>query len=168
MHSAIVLSAAADWNEANVQAALSDFVGPGLTASQLGVTWHLKSGYQQLDGLWPLAVSVRGKDLLVSDNPALVEALLANFNRKSDHGPAVFIAGFNHSHERENLGHFAALLDGPNRFDPKYYGGVRQPQFFSDNIASLSSTLAGVSAENIVIRENGSKVQQTVTYEWSQ
>jgi hypothetical protein len=31
----------------------------------------------------------------------------------------------------------------------------------------LSSTLAGVGSEKIVIRDSGDKVLQTVTYEWS-
>jgi len=65
IHSAIVLVAASDWSEAGVQLALADFVRPGLTASQLGVSWQQKSGYQQLDGLWPLVTSVRGKYLIV-------------------------------------------------------------------------------------------------------
>jgi hypothetical protein len=162
------LSAASDWNEASVQSALSDFIRPGLTASQLGVTWHSKSSYQQLDGLWPLAISVHGRDLLVSDDPALMEALLANFSRKSDQSPAVLVAGFSHAHVRVNFAHFAGLIDGPSRIDAKSWGGVGQPRFFSDNIASLSATLAGVSAENIVVREDGGKVLETVSYEWSQ
>jgi len=167
-HSAIVLSAASDWNEASVQSALSDFIRPGLTASQLGVTWHSKSSYQQLDGLWPLAVSVHGRDLLVSDDPALMEALLANFSRKSEQSPALLVAGFSHAHEREDFAHFVGLIDGFNRVDAKSSGGVGEPQFFSGNIASLSATLAGVSAENIVVREDGGKVLETVSYQWSQ
>ena len=82
IHSAVVLAAASEWNEANVQSALAGFVRPSLTASQLGVAWQQKSGYQELDGLWPLVASVRGKYLLVSDDPALMAAMLSNFNRK--------------------------------------------------------------------------------------
>jgi hypothetical protein len=44
----------------------------------------------------------------------------------------------------------------------------REPQFFSRNLASLSSTLAAVSAERIEVHGDGGKVRQTVTYEWSQ
>jgi hypothetical protein len=47
-------------------------------------------------------------------------------------------------------------------------GMERQPQFFSENMVSLSSTLADVSAERITVRTDGAKVRQTVTYEWSQ
>jgi len=168
IHSAVVLSAASDWNEANIQSALAEFVRPGLTASQLGVAWQQKSGYQELDGLWPLVASTRGKYLLVSDDPTLIAAMLSNFNRKSDVTPAVLIAGFNHSRERANFARFSGVVDRPNLAQSNVPGMARQPQFFSENMASLSSTLAGVSAERITVRAEGDRMLQTVTYEWSQ
>ena len=167
-HTAIVLASGSEWDLSTVQSALVDFVQPGVTASQLGVVWQAKSGYQQLDGLWPLAVSVRGKYLLLSDDPALMEALLPNFNRKIDQKPASLIAGFNHARERENFARFSGLVDGPSKAEPAYSGISRQPQFFSGNMASLSATLSAVARENIVVRNDGNKVLQTVTYEWTQ
>jgi hypothetical protein len=168
IHSAVVLVAASDWNEAGVQSALTDFVRPGLTASQLGVGWQQKSGYQELDGLWSLSASVRGKYLLVSDDPAMMESVLSNFNRKSDRKPANLFAGFNHAHERSNFTRFAGLVDRPNGSIPNEMGTEHEPQFFSGNMAGVSSTLAVVSGERIEVRGDGGKVRQTVTYEWSQ
>jgi hypothetical protein len=165
-HSAIILEAAADWSEAGVRSALADFVRPGLTASQLGVGWQQKPGYQELDGLWPLVASVRGKYLLVSDAPTLMEAMLANFSRKSDRKPAELVAGFNHQRERDNFARFVGLIDRPNGL--KSGRAEREPQFFSDNVGSFSTTLAALSAERIEVRSDGGKVRQTVTYEWSQ
>jgi hypothetical protein len=167
IHSAAVLLAASDWNGANVQSALADFVRPGLTASQFGVAWQQKSGYQEFDGLWPLVVSVRGKYLLVSDDPNLIAAMLSNFNRKSDVKPAGFIAGFSHESERANFARFSSVVDRPNQAQSSVPGMERQPQFFSENMASLSSTLAEVAAERITVRTDGARVIQTVTYEWS-
>ena len=141
---------------------------PGLTASQLGVGWQQKSGYQELDGLWPLVASVRGKYLLVSDAPALMESILANFSRKSDREPAELVAGFSHQHERSNFTRFVGLIDRPNGPVQGGRAADREPQFFSGNMESLSNTLALVSAERIEIRNDGGKVRQTVTYEWSQ
>ena len=168
IRSAAVLTAAADWNESNVQSALADFVRPGLTASQLGVAWQPKTGYEQLDGLWPLVASARGKYLLVSDDPALMESLLANFNRKSTREPAELIAGFNHRRERANFIRFTGLIDRPNTISDSMQNSERQPQFFSGNMASLSTALAAVSSERIEVREDGGKMRQSVTYEWSQ
>ncbi len=166
IHSAVVLVSATDWLESDVQSVLTDFVGPGLTASQLGVTWQQKAGYQQLDGLWPLAASAHGKYFLVSDDPALMESLLANFTRTSNREPAEYFAGFNHQRERANFVRFTGLIDHPGMATDT--ASERQPQFFSGNMASLSATLAGVSSEKIEVRENEGKVRQSVTYEWSQ
>jgi hypothetical protein len=168
IRSAVVLTAAADWNESKVESALADFVRPGLTASQLGVAWQAKTGYRQLDGLWPLVASARGKYLLVSDDPALIESLLANFNRKSTREPAEFIAGFNHRRERANFIRFTSLIDRPNAISDSMQNSERQPQFFSGNMASLSTTLAAVSSEKIEVREDAGKMRQSVSYEWSQ
>jgi hypothetical protein len=168
IHSAVVLAASSDWNETSIQSALAEFVRPRLTASQLGVTWQQKSGYQEFDGLWPLVASVRGKYLLVSDDPNLIAAMLSNFNRKSDGKPVVFVAAFNHSRERANFARLSDLVDRPNLAQSNVSGMDRQPQFFSENMASLSSMLAGVSTERISVRIEGDSILQTVTYEWLQ
>jgi hypothetical protein len=167
MNSAVVLAAASDWNLSEVQSAITDLIRPALTASELGVSWQAKSGFDQLDGLWPLAVFVRGKYLVVCDDPALMETVLSNFNRKSAHPTADFIAGFNHRHERANFAQLVNLIDRPNASNSGV-GVVRQPQFFSGNIASLSNTLSDVSSERIEIHSEGRKVRQTVIYEWAQ
>ena len=116
--------------------------------------------------------SVRGKYLLVSDDPNLIAAMLSNFNRKSDVKPVVFVAGFNHSRERANFARFSDVVDRPNLARSNVPGNTsgieRQPQFFSENMASLSSTLAAVSTERITVRTNGDRILQTVTYEWLQ
>jgi hypothetical protein len=168
IHSTIVLVAGSEWNQAAVQSALTDFVCPGLTASQLGVGWQPKSGYQELEGLWPLVASVRGKYLLISDDPALAEAILANFSRKSDRKPADLLAGFNHQRERDNFARFSNVVGRPSATVADAENRRSEPQFFSGNIASLSSTLAAVSAEKIEVRSEGNKERQTITYEWAQ
>jgi len=172
VHSAVILVAESDWNQAAIQSVLTDFVRPSLTASELGVGWQQKSGYQELDGLWPLVASVRGKYLLVSDDAVLSEAILANFSRKSDRKPADLLAGFNHHQERVNFARFSNVVDRPsaNVADnvTDYERRRGEPQFFSNNMASLSSTLAAVSAETIEVRSEGNKERQTIVYDWAQ
>jgi len=167
IHSAIALLGNADWDEKTVQSTLVEFVRPGLTAGNLGVDWQSKSGYQELDGLWTFATSVRGKYLLISDDPELLTGLLTNLNQKTQLPPAIFVAGFNHARERQNFGRLTRLLDARGEL-PAGQGVERNPQFFSGNILSFSGTLSGISSEKIVVRESGEKVLQTVTYEWSQ
>jgi hypothetical protein len=168
MHSAIVLASGDEWDGSAVESALVDFIQPGITASQLGVGWKAKGGYLQLDGLWPLTISVHGKYLLVADDDRLMETLLANVDRKTDAKPAIFVAGFRHDRERENFAQFFGLIDGPNRSGAEYQDVPRQPQFFSGNVASLSTVLSVISAENVIVRRDGNKELQTVTYEWAQ
>jgi hypothetical protein len=167
IHSAVVLVGTSEWNESEAESAITDFVKPAFTASQLGVVWVQKSGYKQFDGLWPLTASVRGKYLMVSDDAALMESALANFGRKPDRKPLQYYAGFNHSRERGNFARFVNLIDQPNAAALNEGGSERQPQFFSGNMRSLSDTLADVSSERIEIRGDSDKVRQTVAYEWS-
>ena len=175
IHSAVALAGSSDWDEATVRAALAAFLRPSLTASQLGVGWRQANGYYEMDGLHPLMAAVRGKNLIVSNDSGLISGLLANLtpanpnhaNRKMDSQPAVFIAGFNHSREKENFAGLTRVVDRPE-VNGGNSGAARQPQFFSENVASLSATLAAVSSEKIVVRDAGDKVLQTVTYQWSQ
>jgi hypothetical protein len=168
----VVFAAASDWDEANVQSALAEFVRPGLTANQYGIIWQPRSEYQQLDGLWPLVASVRGKILFVGDDPELITAMLSNLSRKPSEKPALYLAGLNHARERANFARFSSVVDRPNLDQSNGPGGLpsddRQPQFFSENMASLSSTLAGISSEHVAVRSEGDKLLQTVTYEWAQ
>ena len=168
IHSAVVLSASSAWSDDGVRSALAEFVRPALTAGQLGVSWQQKSGYQQLDGLWPLTVAVRGTYLFVSDDPILAESVLSNFQSKTERPSLDYYAGFNHKRERENFMRFTGLVDRPSAATTLGNGSPRQPQFFSGNMASLSATLADVSRERIEIRSGRGTVKQTVTYQWSQ
>ncbi|MBZ5653146.1 MAG: hypothetical protein LAO18_21995 [Acidobacteriia bacterium] len=168
IHSAVTLAGAADWDEAAARNALTSFIRPSLTASQLGVAWKQANGYYELDGLHPLIATVRGGYLILADDPSLMSNMLANANRRSDVKPAVFVAEFNHQRERENFARLTTVVDRPD-LSPTGVGSTqRQPQFLSENIASLSAALTAVSSERIVVHDTGDKLLQTVTYQWSQ
>ncbi len=168
IHSAVALSGSSDWDETAARGALTNFIRPSLTASQLGMAWKQTSGYYELDGLHPLLAAVRGRYLIVSDDPALISSMLVNVNRKFDLKPAVFVAEFDHKRERDNFARLVTMVDRPDMNPSGIPGSERQPQFLSENIVSLSNTLAAVSSEKIVVRDAGDKVLQTVTYQWSQ
>jgi hypothetical protein len=168
IHSAVALSASSEWDEGAVRNALGSFIRTSLTASELGVTWKQTSGYYALDGLHPLLSAVRGKYLIISDDPALISSVLANMSRKSDLKPALFVAEFNHKREKENFARLVMLVDRPDMNPADVPGKEREPQFFSENIAGLSATLGAVSSEKIVVRDAGDKTLQTVTYQWSE
>lgn len=167
IHSAVVLVSSSEWDPAAVESAFTDSVAPTLTAGQLGVKWEQKSGHLQLDGLWPLSLAIRGKYLIVADDPALIEQVLSNFARSVSAKPAVFIAGFSHARERNNFSRFTGSVDQNNgRAD--FPRQARQPEFFSENISSLSGVLSHLVSETMVVRTEGIKTFEAVTYEWAE
>ena len=163
MHSGVAFLGEADWDERKVQAALVEFVRPAYSTGQLGLVWKSVSGYSVLDGLWPLGVAVRGKYLIVSDDPALLGAMLAGLNKKPEAAPSEFSAVFHHGQERAN---FVALTRQLNRETGQSVNGGGT-EFFSGNIASLSFALKDVTSEKITVRDSADRQTQTVVYAWA-
>jgi len=164
-HTAIVLLGSSDWNEPAALAAIADFASPMLTASSLGVNWRSNSGVDELDGLWQLSAAARGKYLFISDDPELLRELLPRLEQKVTPSPATFLAAFNHAGERGQFVSLTRLLGDQNVRWIKNAG--RLPSFLAGNVGSLSSVLSRASSEEIVVRDSGDKVLQTVTYEWA-
>jgi len=162
IHSGVAFLSEAPWDERKVQNALVEFVRPEFTTGQLGLGWKSLAGYSVLDGLWPLAVAVRGKYLIVSNDPAVLASMLEGLNKKTDVTLANFDATFRHRREQENFVVLTKMLD---RETGQTGGGV--PEFFSENIASLSSALKNVASEKITIRDSGDRQTQTVVYVWT-
>ena len=163
IHSAVVFLGESNWDEQAARAALVEFVRPEFTSGQLGVGWKAGSGYSVLDGLWPLAVAVRGKYLLISDDASFLSAALASMNQKTTDSPTFLAAGFRHQQEGENFVALTKLLDLATQTSAP--GAT--PEFLSENIASLSFVLKNVSAEKVVVRNAADRQTQTVTYSWS-
>lgn len=163
IHSGVAFLGESDWDERKAQAALVDFARLAFTTAQLGLQWKSISGYNVLDGLWPLSLAVRGKYLMVSDDPAILAGMLAGLNKKPDAAPAAFIAAFQHQRERPNFVALTKFLDQGSGQAPN--GAA--PEFFSGNIASLSFTLKDVASEKITIRDSADRQSQTVIYAWT-
>jgi len=155
-----------DWDAKAAEAILAAILRPGLTTGDLGIAWQSKDGYRELDGLHKFFVAVRGKYFFVGDHAGLLESALARLNEKTLPQAAVFLGGFQHKLERNNFARLAAALDRGNAGPGEAEGEERMPQFFSNNIASLSAVLGRVAGARIVVRDAGSRVTQTVTYEW--
>jgi hypothetical protein len=162
IHSGVAFLSEAAWDERKVQNALVEFVRPAFTTGQLGLGWKNLAGYSVLDGLWPLGMAVRGKYLIVSDDSAILASMLEGLNKKTDATPANFNATFRHQREQANFVVLTKMLD---REKGQTAGGV--PEFFSDNIASLSFVLKNVASEKITIRDSADRQTQTVVYAWA-
>jgi hypothetical protein len=162
IHSAVAFLGERDWDQRAVQAALVGFVQPEFTTNQMGMGWKDSSGFRVLDGLWPLSIAVRGKYLIVSSDPSLMEDTLGGMKKKTATSAAEFAAGFDFDREVDNFASLTRLLD---RQSPSVANDTT-PQFFSENVGSLGSTLRNVSSEKIVIHDNGDRQTQTVVYRW--
>jgi hypothetical protein len=167
LHSVVALSAAEDWNETMVLKTIQQTIAPGMTAGSLGAGWRKsESGFAELDGLTPVVIAVRGKTLVAGTDAAMVKAVLAKLAQKGKSEPATYVAGFWHDAERENFYKITSLLDRASRNN--YTGQSNsQPEFFSQNIASLSRVWGGVKSETITMRRSGTTDLQTVRYEWT-
>ncbi|MBI2683240.1 MAG: hypothetical protein HYX26_08520 [Acidobacteriales bacterium] len=158
----IILASSKEWDPAVVRSALDAVLRPGISASGLGMGWRESDGIFSLDGLYPLAYTVRGKLLIVGSDAARVSALTKP--EGSSAAPAEFFAGFRHAQERERFSQMMGLMDRPYHTGSKL--SDREPEFFSDNIAGLSAVLRGVESQEITIRAQGDRELQTVTYRW--
>jgi hypothetical protein len=58
------------------------------------------------------------------------------------------------------------LIEAPlaQQFGRRQRPGGHEPRFFSENLASLSRSLARIESESILVRDRGPLVSQTVTY----
>ena len=169
LHSVVVLSAAQDWNEEAVLKTIHQTIAPGLTAGALGAGWKKAGsgdqGYNELDGLMPIVIATSGKLLVAGNDVAMVQSVLARAAEKGQTEPATFVASFRHDTERTNFYKMTLLLDQSSRNG--FTGqSEHQPEFFSENIGSLSRTLSGVKSETITTRRSGTTDVQTVRYEW--
>jgi hypothetical protein len=170
LHSTVVLKNATDWDEAAVQRAIQRLITPGLTTADIGTSWK-KSGtgtqtYSAIDGLVRVALAARGKYLFVSNDPETLLAAISQLSQSVSSQPAIYYAGFDHSRERQNFYDLTALIERPTRTN--VFGDEREPEFFSDNIASVSKALAGVKSQSVVARREGRTERQTVLYQWAQ
>ncbi len=168
-HSAVVLFSSGQWDGAAARSALGEAVESLWTASRLGVAWverkHGERVYQQFDGLARLAVAVDGPALVISDSPELLTATLDRLSVSSDKtgAGAVYAAGFRHARERENFYRMTRWMDYPSLARSESSEG-REPMFFSENVTSLSRSLAAVEETSILTRQEADKTRQTVIY----
>jgi hypothetical protein len=171
IHSAVVLSAASDWDGNAVNAALARGVAQSGTTQQLGVSWKQAGKspheYFELDGLLPVRAAIRGKLLILSDDSEAMDEVLARVTSRSAAEPATFAAGFRHSAEQPNFFSLTSTLDSVNpQVSPAQSDLGAEPAFFSANLASLSRVLTGLDSESVVIRDSPGKTLETVIYRW--
>jgi hypothetical protein len=177
MHSALVISAAKNWDAAAVQQAFQDEANEFSTLS-LGIQWMRAAGSAEdvlfLDGQFPLAVAVRGKYLLISDSPAILKTIPSQGTSVAESTQTTYSASANYPRERSSFAVLSRAIDGanfestPTASDATDFNDVspskHQSGFLAGNVRSLAQTLRALSSETVVRRESGNKVFETVIY----
>jgi hypothetical protein len=178
LQSAMVVSSPRAWDEDAVRKALVAALPSDLTAGRLGLTWEKRSSaggdYLALNGAVPLFIAVKGQLLLLANDVALLEHLLApaqnNGHAEAQDG-ATYIALFHHAQEQNNFRLLMAQLDraahGGATDQQAANTGGQGPAFFSGDMASLSRAFSTVESERVEEKDFGDKVTQTVTYKWA-
>jgi hypothetical protein len=177
LQAAMAVSAAQAWDENAVRQALTQALLPGLTTGKLGVNWEKRSGagatYLALDGAVPLFVAVNGKQLLLTNDSALMEKLLARAQKTSSavgKDSVTYAALFRNTQEQGNFRRLMAQLDLAGHrgtVDQAVRSGGESPAFFSGNAASFSRAFSRMESERIEEKDLGATVTQTVTYQWA-
>jgi len=176
-HSAVAVIAKNAWDGDKVREVLQRSAG-NMTSARLGATWapHKQGAtYYQLDGLSALSLYVDKTLLLVSDSPEMLQSLLAGAAKPPDKG-AWYASRLEHKRESGNFVKMMRSIEGagstyagsPDRNPEHGNASSRQPKFFSDNIGSLSRTLARVESESIEVHDLGDREVQTVRYRWAE
>jgi len=175
---AMAIDASTNWDEKAVEEALTAALQPGLTASRLGVGWAKRTSsagdYYALDGRVPLYLAVRAKRLLLATDAASMEQMLGHQLKSAENRlqGITYTAVFRHSsREQQNFRALVTHLDRasqPGNAGEQDAQGGSSPAFFSGNIASLSRMFESVNRETVEEKDQGTKVTQTVVYEWKQ
>ena len=127
-----------------------------------------------LDGTVPLYLAIQGKQLLLANDSTLLEQILARRQKSASiagKDGVTYTALFRHTPQQQS--NFRRLMSQLDRAG--HNGGADQqasttgekPSFFSGNVASFSRVFAKVESEQIVEKDQGAKVTQTVTYQWT-
>ncbi len=109
-------------------------------------------------GLSRLTFLAEGPLLIVANDADLLQSMLDHRANAVPSLNADYAAYFRHDRERANYGRMMTALD----FSQPH--GDQSPQFFSANIASLSSALRRVNGIEIAERNTADRVEQRVVY----
>jgi hypothetical protein len=161
--SVVVLARQGDWPSGAARTALRTVVAPMWTKGQIGLDWsETRQGAHtvwQLTSLDSIFVAERGSLLFLATDPALLAQSLDAMARPPLAVEGSFAGGFRHAAERQR---FVQIMRGIDRSAASE--DARGPRFFTDNLGSLSETLARVETASLVVREAPDRVSETMTY----
>ncbi|HYZ86928.1 MAG TPA: hypothetical protein VE621_21100 [Bryobacteraceae bacterium] len=116
-------------------------------------------------------VTVRGEIAVLSDEQALHNAVVSRLSTKPANALGTYVAELRKGQELAPYIRMMTLIDAarsPGDAAPSEPTGPegRDPKFFSENVASLARSLDRIDQIRFVARDEGSRVPQTVTYQF--
>jgi hypothetical protein len=191
IHSAVVLRSTTPWNATQLQTALLTALRSHLTIGTLGLAWTPSGDFLTLGAAHPLTLFVDGDTAILASDPTLMTDILARRSTTTATQPATFIAAFRHTQERPNFNRLTASLTPiqtpravsptapttsgdssdagpgiPPPLPPPTEPTETTPDFFANNIASLSNAFRTLATERFIQRTDGPLTHQTVVYTW--
>jgi len=137
------------------------FVAQTLGVAVAGAgNWNLAAMRALLPGY---SVAVAGTTLYVANHEPLLRAMQAGGTLTVGEERTVYLASFRHGTERAGLLRLTTLIDRAGA-TPAEQPEQRQPEFFSENVASLSQVLARLQTATVARLDQGDKVTERVTY----
>ena len=136
---AVVLVGSSNWDGAGVRKALAPVA--------------------EFGPLGRIAVESRDRVLIVANSGALAAQIAARLDAPATGPPFTYTAAFHHAAER---GRFLAMTRLIDYSDAQ--GQEHEPNFFSENLASLSGVLGRVESSNMTALDLGTTLSETVTY----
>jgi hypothetical protein len=166
----LVISTPLRWDAARIRESLAAAVETVWSTSQLGVVWQRavinRHGAERLNGLATLLFAIEGNLLFLSNDPELLGATLDRLGTAPLTSGPRYIAEFRHGRERADYLRIMQALDFGARtqaflFNPQ---GDQTPHFFSENLASLSSSLDLIRTMSIESSDSPEVQRQIVIY----
>jgi hypothetical protein len=158
----IAMQARKPWDAGAIEGALTSAADGLWSTGELGAEWStVAGGVREMNGLMKLAVAVDGRLLILGTSAERVREVLARRNRPALPG-ALYAAEWRHARELPGFERMMTLIDFPQIRTPT--GGVREPLFFSENLASLGRALVRINSASIAVHDDGALVRETVVY----
>jgi hypothetical protein len=162
----LVFSRSEAWALDRAQTILRDTLAPARMKGDLGASWKdtMLGGERvsQFDTVVPLFAAVRGNLLFLGDDPRLLGEVLARIQVRPEPLEGRYAGGFRHGRERDRFVRLAQFVDRLPTIE-----GSHEPLFLSENVASLSATLARVDSVSVTVRNTEAQVVEKVHYSYA-
>ena len=159
---AVALQASNSWPEGETLAAITRSSAGLWTIGGVGAGWAQQGGVYQMAGLKPLFAAIDGPLLAISDDRALLEAMLSRRGLPAPASDAALVAEWRRAGLQAPFEALFARLE--HQSSGGYRGPGREPNLFSENIASLSRALQRVGSVRVERVEQADRRLETVVY----